>query len=384
MIADESGQPGKGVRQQRGPTRRAALRASEDTPSIVINLEVVRSNLERMSSYARRAGVALRPHAKTHKSSYFARAQIERGSRGVSVAKVGEAAALRDAGVEELFIAYPVVGQKKLNRLEPLVADGGILLGGDSEAVFAGYAQVARRVDRTIEVMVEVDSGMRRTGVDVSEVVRLAESIERTKGLDFAGIFTHAGQTHDCTDQLEIERVARQEAAIMGAARDALEGAGFAPRIVSAGSTITAPYLSSDDGITEIRPGTYIFNDLRTLELFACRPDDLAAMMVCTVVSRRRDQLVIDAGNKTLTLTCTPAHGYGYLWGLPQTRFVRLSEEHGVVDLGPEAIDLEVGDRVAVVPVHICAWMDLQREVYGLEADGTVTEIKIEAMRQSR
>lgn len=384
MIADERGRLSEDLHESRPRTVRAELDVSADTPSIVVNLEVVRANLEHMASYARRVGVALRPHAKTHKSSYFARAQIELGSNGVCVAKVGEAAALRDAGINELFIAYPVIGPTKLRRLEPLVADGGILLGGDSEAVFDGYSQVAQAVDRSIEVLVEVDSGMRRTGVGVAEVVRLAEAVERMDGLEFAGIFTHAGQTHDCTDQLGVERVARQEAAIMGAAREALEGAGLAPRIVSAGSTITAPYLSSDDGITEIRPGTYIFNDLRTLELFACRADDIAATMVCSVVSRHDDYLVIDAGNKTLTLTCTPAHGYGYLRGLPQTRFVRLSEEHGVVDLGPETTQIGVGDRVAVVPVHICAWVDLQREVYGLEADGTVTEIRIEAMRQSR
>ncbi len=355
-----------------------------DTPAVLVDLDVVASNIAAMQAIARRAGVALRPHAKTHKSVRIARRQLEAGASGITVAKVAEAEAFRGAGISDIFIAYPIVGEVKLARLAPLVADGEIVLAADSVEVAAGYSSLAVRVGRTIPVLLEIDSGMHRVGVEARAAGEAGVGIARLPGLELRGIMTHAGHAHDVATESDVAAIARDEIRSLQAARDALELAGIEIAVVSAGSTITAPYLSASDGVTEVRPGTYVYNDFRTLELFACTPSQMAASMLVTVVSRGPGRAVVDAGNKTLTLTRTEQHGYGRLRGRPRSRFTRLSEEHGVIELAPEDEDLQVGDLAEVLPVHVCAWMDLQREVYGT-LDGNVGEvIPVEAMRSSR
>ena len=355
-----------------------------DTPSVIVDLDILEANIAAMQDSVSRAGMALRPHVKTHKSVRIARLQLEAGARGISVSKVGEAEVFRGAGLTDIFIVYPVVGEAKLARLAPLVADGGIILATDSFEVAEGYSRMATAADRRVPVVLEIDSGMHRVGCRPEDAGTLGTSIARLPNLDLLGISTHAGHTHDVITQPEIEAVARDEVRALGAARELMEGAGLEVRVVSAGSTITTPYLGAADGITEARPGTYVFNDYRTLELFACTPAQFGASMLATVVSRGPGRAVIDAGNKTLTLTRTEQHGYGRLRGRPRSTFTRLSEEHGVLALAPEDEDLRIGDRVEVLPIHVCAWMDLQREAYGVRAGRVVEKIAIEAMRCSR
>ncbi len=168
----------------------------------------------------------------------------------------------------------------------------------------------------------------------------------------------------------------------MGGVRADLERAGHDVAVVSAGSTLTARYLSAADGITEIRPGTYIYNDLRTLGCWSCTADEIAATMLATVVSADGARLTVDAGSKTLSATTDPVFGSGHLLGRPGSSFTRLSEEHGVLAAG-DAPRPEVGDRVRILPVHVCVWTDLQPEVYGVR-DGQVAErIRVDAFRHS-
>lgn len=355
-----------------------------DTPAVLVDLDILAANIEGMQATVSRAGLALRPHVKTHKSVRIARMQLEAGAVGISVAKVGEAEVFRTAGISEIFVVYPIVGEAKLRRLEPLVADGGISLATDSVEVAEGYSRLAGRAGRTLPVLLEIDSGMHRVGAAPEAAAATATAIARLPGLELVGIATHAGHSHDVVTQPEIEAVARSEVRAITIAREGIERAGIPVRIVSAGSTITTPYLSAADGVTEARPGTYVFNDYRTLELFACTPAQMAASMAATVVSRGPGRAVIDAGNKTLTLTRTEQHGFGRLRNRPSSVFTRLSEEHGVLALAPEDEDLRIGDRVEVLPIHVCAWMDLQREVYATSRGRIVERIAIEAMRCSR
>lgn len=355
-----------------------------DTPALLVDLEVLRANITAMAELVARAGMRLRPHVKTHKSIRIARMQLDAGANGISVAKVGEAEVMRAGGIEDIFIVYPLVGAAKLERLGPLVADGGITLATDSLEVAEGYSRLATRLARTIPVLLEIDAGMHRIGVAPLEAAAVASAIARLPGIELIGLTTHAGHTHDATTQPEIAAVARDEVRALAIAREECEATGLPMQELSAGSTITTPYLSAADGITEARPGTYVLNDYRTLELFAATPAQLAASMLATVVSRGPGRAVIDAGNKTLTLTRTEQHGYGRLRNRPRSVFTRLSEEHGVVALDPSDDDLRIGDRVEVLPIHICAWMDLQREVYGVSRGRVVEVIPIEAMRCSR
>jgi D-serine deaminase-like pyridoxal phosphate-dependent protein len=355
-----------------------------DTPCLLIDLDILAANVSRMAALARRSRVALRPHAKTHKSARIATMQLEAGATGICVATVGEAQVMRAAGIEDILIAYNIVGEAKLARLLPLCADGGITLTADSLEVAEGYSRMAAAASRTLPVLLEIDSGMHRTGIDPQMAGQLGAKIAALSGLDVIGILTHAGHAHDVTAQPEIEAVARHEAAAMMQARDELERQGIPVQVVSAGSTITAPYLSADDGITEIRPGTYVFNDLRTLETYACTPDQIAATILATVVSVGPGRVVLDSGNKTLTMTSTQQHGFGMIKNHPLSAFVRLSEEHGVARLGADDYEPRIGDRVQVLPIHICVCVDLQQQAYGV-TQGQITElISIDASRRSR
>jgi D-serine deaminase-like pyridoxal phosphate-dependent protein len=214
-------------------------------------------------------------------------------------------------------------------------------------------------------------------------VLEIARYITAQPSLSFQGILTHAGHAHDATDQVGIATVARAEAAQMRELRDLLEREGLPVRVVSAGSSITAPYFTPSDGITEIRPGTYVYNDMRTLSNWACSIDQIAVSILTTVVSVSAERVVVDAGNKTLTMTKTSAHGYGYLPKFPDAQFERLSEEHGVILVPDAANRLSVGDRVVILPIHVCVCIDLQREVYGVDHGSIVERIPVHGFRRS-
>ena len=361
----------------------ATLDGRLDTPAILVDLDIVDANIARMAAFARRTGLALRPHIKTHKSLAMARRQMEAGAVGVCCATASEAEVLIMGGVRDVLLAYPLVGAAKFARIAPLFDRGELTLVTDSKSVTADYRQLAQNIGRPISIIVEVDSGMNRVGIDPRSVVEMVKDVTRGNDLTFRGIMTHAGHSHDAKDQLGVEAVARQEAAVMGAAREELEAAGFDVPVVSAGSTITAPYLKSADGITEIRPGTYIYNDLRTLGTYACTADTLAASALASVVSLEGDRVTIDAGSKTLTMSRDGGFGFGHLRDQPASRFTRLSEEHGVLSLPDAQAHLAVGDRVEVMPIHVCVWMDLQPEIYGIRNGQVVERIAVEAMRHS-
>jgi len=353
-----------------------------DTPAILVDLDIVDANIKAMASFAQREGLALRPHTKTHKSIAMAKRQLAAGAMGLSVATTTEAQVMMESGVSDLLLAYPIIGQRKLNRLAPLLQRGGLTLVSDSPEITDGYQELAERLGCTIPVILEVDSGMDRVGADPRSVASLAGDIARAKGLHFRGILTHAGHAHDANGLTGITDIARNEAMIMGKIREELESAGLDVEVVSAGSTITSSYLRASDGITEIRPGTYIYNDLRTLGRYACTPERLAATALGTVVSIKNDRITLNTGSKTLTSTKDSNFGYGALTSDPDARWLRLSEEHGTLRKGA-GVEYSVGDRVQILPIHVCVWMDLQAEIYGHRAGKIVERISIDAMRHS-
>jgi D-serine deaminase-like pyridoxal phosphate-dependent protein len=353
-----------------------------DTPAMLVDLDVAEANIASMAAFARRAGLALRPHVKTHKSLAMARRQLDAGAVGLCVATVSEAEVFA-AAEADLTLAYPVVGVRKLARLAEVCRVVPVTLVADSAPVIDGYVEVARRAHRTLAVLVEVDTGMRRVGAAPAAVPDLVRLVSKSPGLDFAGLLTHAGHAHDAVGQLGIEQVARAEAKIMGDVRADLEQAGHEVRVVSAGSSLTARYLTAADGITEIRPGTYIYNDLRTLGCWSCTPEEIAVAMLATVVSTGDDgtRVTMDAGSKTLTTTTDPVYGHGHLAGRPDATVARLSEEHGVLTV--TGARPAVGDLVRILPVHACVWSDLQPEVYGTRHGQVVERITVDAFRHS-
>jgi D-serine deaminase-like pyridoxal phosphate-dependent protein len=330
-----------------------------DTPCLVIDLDVVERNVRRLQAELDGRGVALRPHFKTHKLVPIARLQLEAGAVGITAGTLGEAEVLAEAGIHDVFVAYPVwAGGPKADRLRDLHERIRLSVGVDSAE---GARQLARAVGGhrlPLRVLVELDAGLHRTGAaDPAAAVEVAEAA-RAAGLDVRGVFTHGG--HAYAGRSAGADAAGDEVTVLLAARDALAGAGFEIETASAGSTPTR-MLSAQPGITEIRAGTYVLNDRQQLMLGSAEPDELAAWVAATVVSRPGPgQMVIDAGAKSLTKDRADyLEGFGLLPDHPDAVIQRVFDYHGAVSLPAEGPMPAIGDIVRVVPNHVCPVVDL-------------------------
>jgi D-serine deaminase-like pyridoxal phosphate-dependent protein len=339
-----------------------------------------------MQERADKAGIRLRPHTKTHKSVQLARRQLALGAAGITVAKLGEAEVMAAAGISDILLAYPVVGPLKLARLRDLLLRvPRLTCAVDSVEVAAGLSRLGEALGRPVPVYLEVDStGHRRLGQPAGEAsLALARRIQSLPGVALTGLMAHAGPAYQARDEEELRRIAVQEAAPLAELATAL-GPGLQ---VSVGSTPTARFLdaAAGAGASEARPGTYIFNDRTQVALGVCRPEDVAVTILATVVSRPApDRAVIDAGSKTLTSdTFGAAAGFGEVRGEPAMRLVRLSEEHGVMAVPPDC-DLAVGDRVEIIPNHVCPCVNLTDELVGLRGGRPTERVRVDARGRVR
>jgi D-serine deaminase-like pyridoxal phosphate-dependent protein len=349
-----------------------------DTPEIVLDLDVVRANIDRAAALAGDAGVALRPHTKTHKLPQIARIQLAAGAVGVQVAKLGEAEVMADAGIDDILIGYPIVGAVKLARLAALAERASISVTIDSDEVAAGISRVARERGLTIPALLELDTGLHRLGVVPGPgAAELAERIAVLPGIELVGVFTHEGHVYaQGRDAAEKERLTLEACRAAVETAEELRSRGLPAQVVSVGSAGTFRFAITCAGVTEVRPGTYVFNDRSQIAQGAAGAADIAAFIITTVVARPApDRLVVDAGSKVLTsdrmLVADPPASFGWVWGHDDWDVVRLSEEHGVVQVPPGA-DVAVGDRLALVPNHVCPTINLASFVTVAEA-GRVT-----------
>jgi len=350
-----------------------------DTPALLVDLDRLELNVRTMADHAARNGLALRPHFKTHKSAAIARRQLEAGAVGITVAKLDEAEALIDAGVDaSILLAYQVVAAPKLDRAMALAARGRLAIAVDGVEGARRLDTAARNAGLRLEVWIEIDSGLQRCGVVPADAPGLARALTMLDRLRLGGMFTHAGQSYAARDVAEVQTIAAAEAKAVIDAAAAARAIGIDVPIVSAGSTPTARHLIGGGGLTEIRPGTYVFYDALQIALGSARIEDCALMVATTVVSRPTpERAVIDAGSKTLGLdlgahSSTLLTDYGRLVGT-DGRLVRLSEEHGVLEI-PADSPLVIGDRVRVIPNHVCSVTNLGRRFYGIR-EGIVEEV---------
>jgi D-serine deaminase-like pyridoxal phosphate-dependent protein len=331
------------------------------TPYLVVDVDVLRRNLARTAAWASARGLALRPHAKSHKCLEIAGLQIELGAVGLTVATIGEAEVFAAAGFADLFLAYPVwAGGSRGRRLRALAEAGSLRVGVDSAEsaqVLAGAVRGAS--GPTVQVVVEIDSGHHRSGVSPDAVAEVAEAALRG-GLDVVGVFTFPGHSYGPGGQRSL--AAADEANALEEATTGLRRSGIEPTVRSGGST---PSLSfSDDGVlTEVRPGVYAFNDAQQLELGVCDWSDLALTAAATVVSSRPGTIILDSGGKVLGADRKDWDlGAGRLPDFPDARIVALSEHHATVALEPGTEPPALGDVVRVVPNHVCAAVNLADE----------------------
>jgi D-serine deaminase-like pyridoxal phosphate-dependent protein len=337
------------------------------TPFLTIDLDILDRNLERMAAYCHQHGIGLRPHTKTHKAPEVGRMQIERGAVGLTVAKVGEAEVMAGAGLDDILIAFPIWGEDKLRRIAALARERTILLSLDSEATAEGLSRAASAAGATVGVLVEFDAGMHRCGVEPGPAgLELARKIEKMPGLEFKGLMTFPGNVWGA--EADREKAARQVALQVEKALEPFRQAGMEVPVVSGGSTPSAFLTHEIPGITEIRPGTYVYNDLNTHFQGICSLDDCAARVVATVVSTAvPGRAMIDAGSKTLSsdgLGSGPAKGHGHVVEAPDAALIKLNEEHGHLDITGSSHKFHVGEVVTVIPNHVCTCVNMHDEVF--------------------
>lgn len=346
-----------------------------ETPAALVDVDRMRANLQRAARYCREHGFHWRPHAKTHKTPQLAAEQLRAGAVGVTVATPREAEAMA-ATVDDLLLAYPPFGASKLQRLMELPAAVRLSVALDSSEALRALARSAREAGRTVGVLVEVDVGMHRVGVgDPEAAISLAREVARTEGVEYRGILFYPGHIRAALS--EQGPALRELAETLARYREALGGAGLPPEVVSGGSTPTFWRSHEVPGITELRPGTQIFNDRTTAGIGACAWDECAYTVLATVVSTAvGGQAVIDAGSKALAREELRAEGggYGALLERPEVTVRSLSEEHGVLDLGGTGWRPRVGDRVRVVPNHVCVSVNLQERLWGVRGEDVVEE----------
>lgn len=333
------------------------------TPYLAIDLERMQANIARVADAATARGVALRPHAKTHKCIEIGRMQLAAGAAGLSVATVGEAEVFAAAGLDDLFIAYPLwIDPDRAARLSAMVARGAaISVGADSAA---GVERLARAgLAGRVAVRVEVDAGHHRSGCDPDDAGEVAAAAANA-GFEVEGVFAFPGHAYAPDARVT---AAVQEAEALTKAAAAMWSVGLPPGVVSGGSTPSYDAsLGLTSPITELRPGVSALGDAQQWELGVLAPDQVALTCHATVISARPGRIVVDAGSKALGADRAPwASGFGRLLDHPDARIVLLSEHHAVVELDDAP---PLGTRVRVVPNHVCNAVNLADELFAFHA----------------
>jgi D-serine deaminase-like pyridoxal phosphate-dependent protein len=358
------------------------LIAELDTPALIVDLDVMEQNLSRMAAYCREHNLRLRPHTKTHKIPELARKQIESGATGITVAKLDEAEVMIDAGLDDLLIAYPIVGQTKTHRLADLAQRATITVSLDSEDAARGIsaALAQRRASSSssahINILVELDAGFGRCGVpNETEALKLAQTVSSLPGLKFEGLMFFPGHFGVDPDQRKTLRA--QVIELLDRCLDAFARADIPLHTISGGSTPSRYESHLLHGVNETRPGTYIFNDRNTVGVSAANIDDCALSVLVTVVSTSvSGHAVVDGGSKTFSsdrYQAEDGRGFGLSKDDPALEIERFSEEHGHLNIARSERRYRVGDRLAIIPNHVCSTVNLHDEIYGVRGDGVET-----------
>jgi D-serine deaminase-like pyridoxal phosphate-dependent protein len=348
------------------------------TPALVVDRNRVLTNVQEMAARARSLGVALRPHAKTHKSPAIAALQREHGAVGLTVATLAEAEGFAAAGVDDLLMTAPPVGEWRLERLLALARRVRVRVAVDDPQVVAALDDACRRAGVQIAYVWEIDCGVGRFGTlpGGATADQVARAIEQSTHTSFDGLLTFGGHAYGAKDRSGIVAAARDERAAIADTVDALVSAGIDAATRSVGSTPTSHALESGDGITEIRPGNYVFYDATQVALGLVGLERCALSVLATVTSRPApDRLILDSGSKALaaeTLSSLTS-GFGAVQGHPELTVARLYEEQAIVHCD-RPCEIPVGTRVRVVPNHACAAANLHSQMLVVD-DETVVDV---------
>lgn len=361
--------------------------ADVETPALVIDLDQLHHNINHMAQLCREAGVALRPHIKTHKIPEIAKMQREAGATGITCAKLGEAEVMVDAGFKDVLIAFPIVGSQKLRRLNALRERARVIVSLDSIEVAQGLASTATLSLESLEIYVEVDIGLHRTGqIAGLPTAQLVYDVATRHDLRVVGLMAHAG--HAYREREPIRRqllVRRQLEELLDTQRKCAE-LGVAIETLSVGSTPTVEFELAESGVNEVRPGTYVFNDTRMIQLGVATEETCSAHVVTTVVSRpNAERFVVDAGSKSLSSDGVGEPGWIRVADRADLSMDFLNEEHGVGSLDlAQGGQLAIGDRLRLIPSHVCPVFNLFDSAYAVRDEIVVETFRVAARGRVR
>jgi D-serine deaminase-like pyridoxal phosphate-dependent protein len=342
------------------------------TPSIVVDLDVVERNIARIQGLMDKAGVANRPHIKTHKSPEIARMQLAAGAKGITCQKLGEAEIFADAGFDDILITYNVFGEQKEARMAALLQRTPVKLtiAADNPVTLDGLSKAGTVAGRPVGVVIECDTGRKRAGVETPrEAVQLAVQAAGMQGLEFRGLMFYPPEDGWERSQKFLDEV-----------QQGLRAHGLIAEIISTGGSPNIPHAGKLKGATEHRPGTYIFNDRMQVKAGVATVADCALNVYATVVSRAgEDRGILDAGSKTLTSDIGGLDGHGYILEHPEAKIAKFAEEHGFLDLSACNNRPAVGDIVRIIPNHVCVVVNMFDRMIAVRGDEIIGELPVAA-----
>lgn len=326
-----------------------------ETPCVLIDLDRMERNIEHGQALCDEAGVALRPHIKTHKIPEIARMQLDAGAVGIACQKVSEAEVFAQAGFDDITIPYNILGASKVARFADLALYNRMTTAADNLTVIKGLSETAAALDIRLRVLIDLATEIERTGASVEQAVELAKAVEQDENLHFAGLMVYPSN-------LTIRPV-------LQAALERLDAASIGVDTVSGGGTGAVLAARELPELTEVRVGTYVFNDWQTAAKGWCSFDDCAMTVRATVISRPAEtRAILDSGSKTLSSDVFEG-GYGYVVEYPQAKIYKLNEEHAYVDVSACDPKPQIGEVVSVIPVHTCVVTNLHERLYGVRGE---------------
>ncbi len=340
------------------------------TPCSVIDLDIVKTNIHRAQQICDAAGVANRPHIKTHKSPFLAKMQLDAGASGITCQKLGEAEVMADAGIYDILIATNILGAARSGRLTKLQKKIPLKVCADNSVSLKEYSKAAQAANRPLDVLIECDTGQKRAGVEkTSEALNLIESIIEDKWLKFIGLLYYPPLDGWEDTQLFHDDLTKK-----------LDELNLKAKIISTGGTPNFANIGKLKGATEHRAGTCIFNDMMMVENGFAQISDCAFRVFTSIVSKANENRgILDAGSKTLTSDTGGLEGYGYITEHPEAKIIKFSEEHGFLNLENCKKKPMVGDIVTVIPNHVCVAVNMVDELILVQNNKVVKTIPVAA-----
>ena len=349
-------------------TEEMSLIQDIDTPAVILDLKIVKENINNYQKYCDDVGITLRPHIKTHKIPALAKLQVRAGAVGITAQKISEAEAIiSEGGIDDVLITYNIIGEKKLRALQNLAKKVKVSVVADNSFCVNGLSKTFKEAEKPLSVLVECDTGANRCGVMSPHLAcELAELINESPGLIFGGLMTYPPTSQ-----------AQKINNFLTDAKKLIEAKNITVNTISIGGSPDMWKVQDIPVATEYRIGTYIFNDRSLVEKEICSEDQVALIVLATVVSTpTKNRAIIDAGSKVLTTDLFGMKGHGRIVNFPDLRIVQLTEEHGTI-VSDQSTNLKIGQKIQIIPNHACVVTNMLDEVTVITEERNIENMEV-------